>query len=162
MDLVFEVITDEDITELTHVMTRAFDDDTRKHLGVEKGGPEGYDDGEFFRRWLFSYDESRGFKILHQGRIIGGFIVWIYKHGKNVLGTIFVDPEHQDRGVGTRAWEFIEKTFPDTKSWKLDTPGYAEKNLYYYEKKCGFRKVKERETLEHAGTSLVYEKKAGE
>jgi len=32
-------VLEEDIPELSQVMTRAFDDDARKHLGVEKGGP---------------------------------------------------------------------------------------------------------------------------
>jgi len=45
---------------MTQVMTRAFDDDARKHLGAQKGGPEGYDDGEFFRKWLFGYESTVG------------------------------------------------------------------------------------------------------
>jgi GNAT superfamily N-acetyltransferase len=157
--LTFEEIVEEDIPEVTRVMTRAFDDDARKHIGVEKGGPEGYEDGTFFRNWLFSYDESSGYKILLDGRVIGGFIVWSYRHGRNVLGTIFVDPDYQDRGIGTRAWEFIEATFPDTRSWQLGTPSYAVKNLYFYEHKCGFQKIKEEETVEHQGKSLIYEKR---
>ncbi|MGD1994471.1 MAG: hypothetical protein PVI59_14855, partial [Anaerolineae bacterium] len=56
--LVFESITEADVPELTAVMTRAFDDDAQKHLGQERGGPPGYDDGEFFRKWLFGYQES--------------------------------------------------------------------------------------------------------
>ena len=46
--LAFEEITEDDISELTGVMTRAFDDDAQKHLGQERGGPEGYDNGDFF------------------------------------------------------------------------------------------------------------------
>jgi hypothetical protein len=57
-------MTEEDIPDLTRVMTRAFDDDTRSNLGIERGGPEGYDDGQFFRKWVFSYRESRGHKIV--------------------------------------------------------------------------------------------------
>ena len=103
MNLSFVPITPEDVTELTRVMTRAFDDDARKHLGRERGGPPGYDDGGFFRKWLFPYEESRGYKICLDDQVVGGIIVWIYEHGRNVLGTIFVDPEHQDKGIGTRA-----------------------------------------------------------
>jgi hypothetical protein len=46
-ELVFETITEADIPELTQVMMRAFDDDARKHLGLERGGPPGYDNGDF-------------------------------------------------------------------------------------------------------------------
>ena len=58
MNLTFETILESDVPELTRVMTRAFDDDTQYHLGQEKGGPEGYDTGEFFRTWLFPFKES--------------------------------------------------------------------------------------------------------
>ena len=45
LTLSFEQIAEADVPELTGVMTRAFDDDSQKHLGIEKGGPPGYDDG---------------------------------------------------------------------------------------------------------------------
>ena len=131
--LKYEDFTEEDIPELTGVMTRAFDDDTQKHLGEEKGGPPGYDDGEFFREWLFGYPESIGYKITADGKAIGALVVWIFEHGENSLGSVFVDPAYQDRGVGTRAWAFIEETYPDAKSWRLDTPNWATKNHHFYE-----------------------------
>ena len=162
MDLVFEEATEADIPELTRVMTRAFDDDSRKHLGVEKGGPEGYDDGEFFRRWLLPYEESVGYKILQDGQVIGGVIVWILEHKENTLGTIFIDPDYQDQGVGSRTWRFIEQTYPDTKSWTLGTPSWAIKNHHFYEQKCGFKKIREEEAKDHPGTEFIYQKVAVE
>ena len=137
-------------------MTRAFDDDARKHLGVEKGGPEGYDDGQFFRKWLFSYDASVGYKITSDGRIVGAFILWLLQDGRNRLGTIFVDPNCQDQGVATRAWRFVEETYPDSQSWTLATPGWAIKNHHFYERKCGFTKIGEEMSPE--GVLIVYQK----
>jgi GNAT superfamily N-acetyltransferase len=121
-------------------MKRAFDDDAQKHLGQESGGPPGYDDGEFFRTWLLPYEESVGFKIMSGDILIGGIIVWILPEGNNILGTIFVDPDNQDVGVGTQTWNYIEDTYPETKSWRLATPTWATKNHHYY-KKCGFQEV---------------------
>lgn len=46
------------INELTKIMERAFDEDTRIHLGVEKGGPDGYDDGLLLRTWGLHEDAS--------------------------------------------------------------------------------------------------------
>ena len=161
MELIFKEATEQDIPQLTRVMTHAFDDDSQKHLGREKGGPEGYDNGDFFRKWLLPYKESVGYKILLAGQVIGGFIVWILPDKNNVLGTIFIDPTYQDQGVGARAWQFIEATYPDTKSWRLETPGWAVKNHYFYEQKCGFAKVKE-EVSPELGTSYFYEKVMGE
>jgi GNAT superfamily N-acetyltransferase len=139
--LSFEQIVEADVPELTEVMTRAFDDDSQKHLGIEKGGPPGYDDGEFFRKWLFGYEQTVGYKVLLDGTLVGGLIVWDMEDGNNYLGTIFVDPAYQDRGVGTRAWQFVEETYPHATSWSLGTPIWATKNHHFYEHKCGFRRV---------------------
>jgi predicted N-acetyltransferase YhbS len=159
MDLKFEEATEADIPELTRVMTRSFDDDAQKHLGVEKGGPEGYDDGEFFRKWLLPYEESIGYKISSKGQLIGAVIVWVFDHGDNLLGTIFVDPDYQDQGVGTCAWQFIEESYPDSESWTLRTPSWAVKNHHFYEQKCGFKKTKVEESPD--GVLFVYQKTVG-
>lgn len=162
MPLEYIQITESDLPVLIDVMTRAFDDDTRTHLGEERGGPEGYDNGEFFRTWLFPYKESRGFKNLKDGRTVGAFIVWILPKGENNLGTIFIDPDFQDQGIGTATWAHIEATFPETKSWTLGTPSWSTKNHSFYEKKCGFRKIREEETPDHAWNSYIYQKMMGE
>jgi ribosomal protein S18 acetylase RimI-like enzyme len=152
VDLRFEEIVETDLPALTDVMTRAFDDDSQKHLGRERGGPPGYDNGDFFRKWLFGYEESEGYKALADGEIVGAMIVWVLEHGDNILGNIFVDPQCQDTGVGTRMWQFVETTYPETKSWTLETPCWAKKNHHFYENKCGFTKIKEE------GDSFVYHK----
>jgi len=138
--LSFQEIEGSDIQVLTPVMKRAFDDDAQKHLGLESGGPPGYDDGEFFRTWLLPYEESIGYKIMSGESVIGGIIVWILPEGHNILGTIFVDPDFQDIGVGEQTWRFIEEKYPKTISWHLGTPTWATKNHHYYVK-CGFERV---------------------
>jgi GNAT superfamily N-acetyltransferase len=145
LTLSFEQIAEADVPELTEVMARAFDDDSQKHLGIEKGGPPGYDDGEFFHKWLFGYEQTVGYTMLLGGTVVGGLIVWDMEDGNNYLGTIFVDPACQDRGVGTRAWQFVEETYPDARSWTLGTPIWATKNHHFYECKCGFRRVEVKE-----------------
>jgi N-acetylglutamate synthase-like GNAT family acetyltransferase len=156
--LTFELISEEDIPELTRVMTRAFDDDSQKHLGLERGGPPGYDNGDFFRQWLFGYDESVGYKVLRHGQLIGGIIVWILPNGHNILGTIFVDPDAQDSGVGTQMWQFVEVRYPETKSWRLVTPRWATKNHHFYAAKCGFTRVESDPSLGAPEDEYVYRK----
>ena len=58
--------------------------------------------------------------------IVAGIIVWILPQGHNILGAIFVEPAYQDRGVGARTWEFVEATYPQTKSWRLATPSLGD------------------------------------
>lgn len=157
MNLIFEVATEEDIPILTDVMTRTFDDDTQKHLGEPKGGPPGYDTGEFFYQWMIRESASTGYKIIENDKIIGAFIVFISGKGNNTLGTIFIDPTYQDKGIGTKTWKFIEETYPQTKSWTLDTPEWAKRNHHFYEKKCGFKKIEE-QPVEGVGTLFIFQK----
>ena len=158
--LSFTLIAESDILEVTPVMTRAFDDDAQKHLGKEKGGPPGYDNGDFFLEWLVPYKESVGYKIVVGEVLIGGIIVWILPEGNNILGTIFVDPDYQDRGVGQGTWMFIEDTYSDTKSWRLGTPSWAIKNHHFYEK-CGFKRVDEDPLIPAEEDSVIYRKEIG-
>ena len=157
LDLTYQEITESGVPELTDVMTRAFDDDARKHLGKERGGPDGYDNGEFFHNWLFGYQESVGCKVVANDKIIGAAIVWILPDNHNVLGTIFVDPFFQDLGIGQQLWRFIERTYPGTKSWRLATPTWATKNHYFY-KKCGFSKVDSDPIIPAEEGSTIYRK----
>ena len=150
-------MTESDIPEVTLVMKRAFDDDAQKYLGQESGGPPGYDNGDFFRQWLLPYDESVGYKIIAGEEIIGGIIVWILPEAHNILGTVFVDPDYQDRGVGQAVWQYIEKTYPDTISWSLGTPVWATKNHHFYEK-CGFVKVDQDPLIKPEDDSLIFRK----
>jgi hypothetical protein len=134
-------LTEDDIGPLTKIMTEAFDHDTRIHLGEERGGPDGYDDGRFLIKWgLHSPTES--FKVLLNGILIGGVIVWIRKNGKNYLGTIFIDPLFQGRGIGTKIWGMIESMYPDANAWMTDTPGFAKRNHHFYVHKLGFAIVR--------------------
>ncbi len=142
-ELRFCEMTEADIPALTALMTRAFDDDTLKHRGQAKGGPPGYDDGGFFREWVLGYKESVGYSVLLGDALVGCVIVWDMPDGHNLLGTVFVDPAYQDRGLGTRIWQWVETAYPDAKSWRLETPCWATKNHYYYEIKCGFERVGE-------------------
>ena len=158
--LEFEKITESDLPRLTEVMKRAFDDDAQKHLGQESGGPPGYDDGEFFRTWLFPFEESIGYKIILEESVIGGIIVWILPDGHNILGTIFVDPDYQDLAVGQDTWQFIEETYPDTKSWRLGTPDWATKNHHFYAK-CGFEAVEADPLIPAEEGMTIYRKGIG-
>ena len=157
MDVELQKIAEEDVPDLTQAMTKAFDDDTQRYLGIEKGGPEGYDNGDFFRKWLFPHDNCEGYKIVVNGETVGGLLVWLYKNKDNTWGSVFIDPVWQNKGVGTRAWQLIEQLYPDTRSWTLETPGYSIKNHKFY-RKLGFEKIKELDAEEHPGKSFIFRK----
>jgi len=49
--LQFETFKEEDIDILTPIMKRAFDEDAMRHLNEPEGGPPGYDNGDFLRKY---------------------------------------------------------------------------------------------------------------
>lgn len=115
----FQPFTMQDIDVLTPIMKRAFDVDTKIHTGKEEGGPEGYHNGDLFRKWYF-HKGVTPFKISKDGRPIGAIALWINENNVNYLGNIFIDPELQDKGMGKIVW-------------------YSTRNHYYYVNKCGFK-----------------------
>ena len=137
--LKFERMTEDDIPALTAIMTRAFDDETQRFLGEPKGGPPGYDTGEFLQKWAFD-EGGQGWKIIADNETVGAFILFTNPEKDYWLGTIFIDPTHQNKKIGTRAWYFIEETYADAKTWNLDTPVWATRNHHFYEK-LGFSQV---------------------
>jgi len=151
-ELSFQRITESDIPELTQVMKRAFDDDSRRFLGRPRGGPPGYDTGEFIRKWAVEAG-GQGWKIIADGRAVGAFIVFVTESENATLGTIFVDTPVQDQKFGTRTWEFIEATYPCAGVWSLETPTWAVRNHHFYEK-LGFVRV------EIDGDQVVYRKES--
>ena len=144
MVITFESLKSSDINDLIGPMTRAFDADAKAFQGKERGGPPGYDDGSFLRKWGLDNVDSYAYKIIVDNKPIGAFVLWWDKDGVSTLGNIFVDPDYQNNGVGALAWKFIEKTFP-TQKWQLETPIWALRNHHFYENRCGFKQVGSRD-----------------
>jgi len=104
------------------------------------------------------YKESVSYKILLNGCVVGGLIVWVYEHGRNTLGTIFVDPDFQDHGIGSKAWRLVEGRHPDATSGTLGTPCWAVKNHHFYVKN-GFQKIREHSVDDvPRGVSFIFRK----
>jgi predicted transcriptional regulator YdeE len=129
--------SESDIELLNPVMKRAFDADSRLHLGHDSG-PPGYDDGSFLRQWAL-HPESTALRIDIEGKPSGTAILWINRYTNiNRLGCLFIDSDYQHSGVGTEIWKKIETMFPDTREWRTETPGFSRLNHHFYVNKCGF------------------------
>ena len=133
-------LVDLDISELTQIMKRAFDKDSREFLGEMTGGPPGYDNGDFLRKYGLMVSTS-AFKVTLDGKAVGGVILWINDNGENFLGNLFIDSELQDRGIGQSVWNMVEKKYPETKVWRTETPIFSRRNHNFYVNKCGFHIV---------------------
>ena len=145
-----------DAAALTEIQTRTFDDDNKwKPPGCSMEGPPGYDSVDWNAECIA---KTPYYKILLDGLIVGGIIVFDMSQGHYELGRIFVDPDAQNRGIGQKAVGLMFDAFPKAAMWTLGTPSWAIRNQHFYEK-MGFVKVRETEVDPHLGWSGVeYEK----
>lgn len=158
-NLVFEEIAEKDIEVLTPIMKRAFDEDTKIHLGRERGGPPGYDNGDFLRRYALD-EASTAYKISKDGKVIGAIILWIHTDtNQNFLGNVFIDPAAENKGMGKIVWDFVENEYPDTEVWKTDTPIFSRRNHHFYINKCGFHVVRIENPKDMEEGSFILEKR---
>lgn len=153
MNITFERPTAADAQALTDVQIHAFHDDARLYPGVEIGGPPGYDSVDELIQDIATYHCH---KIICDGFIVGGIVIFDRGQGHFHLDRIYIDPNYHNRGIGTRAMQFIEQTYPATK-WTLDTPIWAVRNHHFYEK-FGYVKVGETLEVEEDITLVCYEK----
>lgn len=127
-----------DAEKLAQASKRAFDDDIR-YGAPEPGGPPGYDSAAWQAKMMRMSDY---FKIVADGQIIGGIIVFRKGMREYNLGRIFIEPEHQNQGIGTRAFQFLWQEYPLAKRWTLDTPVWNRRTRYFYQK-VGFVEIGE-------------------
>lgn len=138
MQVTFANATPADAAALAEISRRTFDDDSRRFLGQEPGGPPGYDSAPWQADMM---RRGKYVKILADGRLAGGLIVFRMGGDHYELGRIFIDPAFQNRGLGGQAMRWIETAFP-ARRWTLDTPTWATRNHHFYEK-LGYVRVRE-------------------
>lgn len=141
----FAFMVADELPELADMMRRSFLAEFRRAEAAGEAELAPYMSSDtFFHRWLFGCVDIDRYTIRDGGQaIVGGMVVWRFEDAYNVLGLLFIDPDWQDAGVGRRAWQFLEATYPDTARWSLRTPTWSGKNRYFYERVCGFQRVGE-------------------
>ncbi len=141
-----EPATLDDAQTLCDLMTKTFDDDAQRWFGIPQGGPPRYDELSYHqelvegRAWS---DPHVYHKIIFEDRIVGGLVVFPNdSSGRYCLGSIYIDPDYQDRHLGSEVMRLIEETYPHARKWVLDTPSCCTRNHHFYEKH-GYVKVGE-------------------
>ncbi len=151
----FERATPEDAPLLAEVSRRAFHNDIH-YEGPGEGGPPGYDSAEW---QILAMNHCMYYEILFDDKIIGGFFILDKGDGHYELVRIFIDPDFQNQGIGTRTLEFMWQMFPEATKWTLDTPAWNLRTQHFYET-MHFVKVGTRR--EGWGTLVLYEKRVAE
>ncbi|MDD3831123.1 MAG: GNAT family N-acetyltransferase [Clostridia bacterium] len=133
---------EKDIDVLTPIMKSAFDEDSHIHLNGQDGGPDGYDNGDFLRKW-FMHPRAVPYTIYLDGQVIGAVNLWINTATQdNRLGCLFISPEYENKGIGRQVWTDIERMYPDTHCWYTETPVFSQRNHNFYINKCGFHCIR--------------------
>jgi len=71
------------------------------------------------------------------GEVIGGMIVFRKEPRCYEVGRIFLDPDSQNQGIGSEAFQFLWKAYPLARKWSLGTPSWNRRTRHFY-KKVGF------------------------
>lgn len=73
---------------------------------------------------------------------VGGAVLFLDKEDhEHECALLYVKKGVHNRGVGTLLWEAIERSYPDAVAWRLCTPYFETRNIYFYLRKCGFHIV---------------------
>lgn len=152
----YQDIYESDYETLTQIMKEAFDDDTKRNTPFLQGGPKGYDDGSLMRS-LNEDPKCISKKIIYFHRIIGAYTL-IPKDNMYYLEMIFIDPHYYGMDIGARVWQDIEASYPNVKTWGIETSMVSSRNHHFLTTKCGFYLVcKKRRTN---GFISVYKKES--
>ena len=91
-------------------------------------------------------------KATLDGRIAGSVRAHV-KNGTCYVGRLIVHPDYQNRGIGTRLMDEIERVFRSAARFELFTGHRSERNLNLY-RKLGYRPFRQERISE--ALSLVY------
>ncbi len=91
-------------------------------------------------------------KVMMDGRIIGSVRAYA-KEDTCYIGRLIVHPEFQNRGIGKKMMDEIEKIFNHCNRFELFTGDKSERNLYLYQK-LGYKVFKTAKITDQ--TTIVY------
>jgi ribosomal protein S18 acetylase RimI-like enzyme len=91
-------------------------------------------------------------KLIDEKNEIIGSIRAYEENDRAYVGKLFVHPDYQNNGFGTKLLKTIEKFF-ENKTFELFTSSKSERNLYLY-KKLGYKEYKRENISENM--EMVY------
>jgi ribosomal protein S18 acetylase RimI-like enzyme len=137
--LAFELARPQDAVALADISRRAFETDV-DYGAPGSGGPPGYDSAGWQAQLM--RQASAYWKIMLDGQLIGGAIVFSYPRGRYYLARIFLDPACQGRGIGTQTMGELLALYPEARVWTLETPSWNRRTKAFY-RKLGFQVARE-------------------
>ena len=123
-----------DAEALMQICVQAFAEDIEQW-----GGPIGIDRLEAHLDWM---DKYLYYKIVVNGRTVGGILVDPQDDEHVVLSAMFIAPDSQNQGIGTQAMGLLEQAHPTATKWSLSAVYSSHTSQHFYEK-LGYEKVGE-------------------
>ncbi len=127
----------EDVSVLTSKMKETFDHEAERWLDNTPGviddniQPPGYSDEEMT---LYMINHLHYYKILLENRLVGGIVVTISGSSCGRIDRIFIEPNSQGKGIGSKVIHLVEELYPTVYTWDLETSSRQLSNHYFYEK----------------------------
>lgn len=137
MDLTIRRTELSEAEEILSVQREAFKDDLEKYKDFRTNPAN-----EPINRLIFKIEKNTHYTIFLENKIIGGAEIRVENEVGCYINRIFLLPEYQNRGFGTRIMNFFENEYPKVRKWTLCTPFKNTRNAHFYEK-LGYKKVGE-------------------
>jgi|NGEPerStandDraft_9_1074522.scaffolds.fasta_scaffold22928_2 ribosomal protein S18 acetylase RimI-like enzyme len=142
LDMIIRRTNVDEAEDILNVQKEAFQADLEKYEDFETSPAT-----EPIKKLLYKINKNIHYTILINDRIIGGAEVRLDSPTECYINRIFVLPQYQDKGLGTRIMNFIENEYPNVMKWTLSTPHKNHRNQHFYEK-FGYKKVGEHKVTE--------------
>lgn len=96
---------------------------------------------------------ARAYVAWDESGSVGGVVVFENENGmfEHECALLYIKANIIGGGIGAKLWRAIEEHYPDALSWRLCTPYFEIRNIYFYLRKCGFHIVDLFENTEQDG-----------
>ncbi len=137
--IVLVLISEKELLYLEKKMEESFSVAVKEHFGENKLAcvpPAEQLENAYYKA------DSKVYFIMKNEQPIGGAVLKINEETRhNKLELFFIFKEYLNQGLGLDAWKAIEREYPQTLVWELDTPYFEQRNIHFYVNKCGFHIV---------------------
>lgn len=122
---------------LTVLMKKTFDQEARRWLPSDEKvcdyniQPPNYDSIEMTK---YSIRELAYYKVMYSGEVVGGVILTLAGKRFARIDRIFIEPDYQGKGIGSKVIALIEALYPSITNWDLETSSRQINNHFFYEK----------------------------
>ena len=152
MDIRLEKAYKQDIDALDVIMKRAF----APLYELYKDEKSPYLESKERFEFKILYKDGCYYKIYFGDVLCGGVFVY-QQDGIYRIGTIYIDPEYQNRKIAQSALGLVFGMYPKVKTWELDVPSDQPANIRCYTK-MGFTDTGRREVINERLTLAYYKK----